>query len=156
MIRSSNALVLFNKKLLMLLRDDIPTILDPNKRCLHGGCTEKNETPEQTLIRELKEEINVAPKNFKLLGKYIDRNLSEDYLYLVKLDEKEATQVKLGDEGKELRFFFFNELKNIEPTVTLKKLFHVYRKELEHLLMFGSLPYSGKIKPRQDFIFPLA
>ena len=48
-----------NNNLLIYLRDDKPEISFPNHWDLFGGQVEENETPEQALIRELKEELNI-------------------------------------------------------------------------------------------------
>lgn len=48
-------------KLLIYLRDNIPTIPFPNYWDLFGGHVEANETPYEALIRELEEELDVKP-----------------------------------------------------------------------------------------------
>jgi 8-oxo-dGTP pyrophosphatase MutT (NUDIX family) len=43
---------------LFYLRDNKPSILFPQHRDLFGGLVEEGETPEEILIREVKEELN--------------------------------------------------------------------------------------------------
>lgn len=111
----SKAIIVHNGKVLLLLRDNIPTIYAPNKWSLPGGGGENGESPKQTLFRELKEEIDIAPKNFSFLGEFQDTARREaDFLYFAKLTDKEARRLKLGDEGQKMEFFSFDELKNLD------------------------------------------
>ncbi len=54
------------QEVLLLLRDDIPSIPYPNQWDLPGGHVEKDETPEACIIREMKEEIGLALEGFAL------------------------------------------------------------------------------------------
>lgn len=57
-------LILNDNKLLLQLRAD-------NKKWgIHGGCMEFGETPEQTLLREVQEELNITPTSYKIIGVY--------------------------------------------------------------------------------------
>jgi 8-oxo-dGTP diphosphatase len=59
--RTAN-LILVNSRgeVLLQLRDNIPTIPYPNTWCLPGGHIEGDETPEQCLVREMREEMGIA------------------------------------------------------------------------------------------------
>jgi len=59
-----------NNKLLIYLRDDKPTIPFPNHWDLFGGYVEDGETPEQALVRETKEELDLELKNFEKFRDY--------------------------------------------------------------------------------------
>lgn len=54
--------ILLNRRgeVLLVLRDDKPSIPCPNTWALLGGYLEPGETPEQALLREIDEEIGVA------------------------------------------------------------------------------------------------
>ena len=111
----SKAIVVHKKKILLLLRDNIPTIYAPNKWSLPGGGGEDGESPEQVLFRELEEEIGIVPKNFFPLGELQDTTRGEtDFLYFVKLTDKEAGKLRLGDEGQKMEFFNFGQLKDLD------------------------------------------
>ncbi len=63
-------------KLLMQLRDDIPTILYPGLWGLFGGHMEAGETPEVAVVREIAEEIDYAlPADFSKFGIYADEKV---------------------------------------------------------------------------------
>jgi 8-oxo-dGTP diphosphatase len=57
-------------RLIIYLRDDKPDIPFPNHWDLIGGHVEEGETPEQALVREVKEEIGIDLKNFESYRRY--------------------------------------------------------------------------------------
>jgi 8-oxo-dGTP diphosphatase len=69
-------------KLLMQLRDDIPTILYPGVWGLFGGHIEAGETPEIAVVREIAEEIEYAlPPEFSKFGIYADEKVYRNIFY---------------------------------------------------------------------------
>lgn len=121
-MKSSFALIIHNKKLLLLLRDNIPTIPEPNKWTLIGGRVEDGETYEEALIREIKEETNISIKlgEAKYLGK-VNSKFDEDIaMYLIYVSDKQIQDMELGDEGQDVKFFSIDELKDISLTKNLE------------------------------------
>jgi 8-oxo-dGTP diphosphatase len=57
-------------KLLIYLRDNKPEIPFPNHWDLFGGHLEEGETPEQALVREVKEELNVDLGTWQFFRRY--------------------------------------------------------------------------------------
>ena len=55
---------------LMVLRDDKPTIPCPNTWALLGGYVEPGETPAQAVVRELREELGIALPPPRLFREY--------------------------------------------------------------------------------------
>jgi 8-oxo-dGTP diphosphatase len=57
-------------RLLVYLRDNKPTIPFPNCWDFFGGHIEELETPEQALVREVKEEVGVALHTWRFFRRY--------------------------------------------------------------------------------------
>ena len=66
------AILTYEDKFLMQLRDNIPTILYPGVWGLFGGHMEAGETPEITVKREVLEEIGYQITNPQKFGCYND------------------------------------------------------------------------------------
>ena len=66
------AIILENDKgeFLLYLRDNKPGIPFPDHWDLIGGHVEKGETPEEALVREVKEELDIDLKEYKFYKKY--------------------------------------------------------------------------------------
>ena len=80
----------FNR-LLIYLRDDKPEIPFPNHWDFFGGHLEEGETPEEALVREVKEEIGVDLKHWVFFRCYIctegDAYPNVKYLYWARIDK---------------------------------------------------------------------
>jgi 8-oxo-dGTP diphosphatase len=66
------AIILENDKgeFLLALRDNKPGIPFPNHWDLIGGHVEEGETPEEALVREVKEELDIDIKEYSFFRKY--------------------------------------------------------------------------------------
>lgn len=66
------AIILENEKgeFLLALRDNKPGIPFPNHWDLIGGHIEEGETPEEGLVREVKEELNIDIEEYTFYRKY--------------------------------------------------------------------------------------
>ena len=70
-LRGAGIIIENNKgEVLLQLRDNKPNILYPNQWVLPGGGIEKNEAPKEAVKREIKEELEIKLKKFKLFKKY--------------------------------------------------------------------------------------
>ena len=79
----------FNNKILILHR--VENVYQGGKWGLVGGKIEANETTEQAIIREIKEEtgFDASSENLELLGKYITSYPDQDwdfFVYRIKLN----------------------------------------------------------------------
>lgn len=109
---SCTAFIFFRKKILLMLRDNNLKTVHPNVWGIIGGGIEINESADEAIQRECKEEINVAPSRIYFIGK----NDNNRYRYFAKLTSKEALSVKLGNEGQQLKFYKIDELKKLSLT----------------------------------------
>lgn len=85
---------------------------------LPGGSVEKNETPTDALIREVKEELGINLPNFRLLKKYNIENILFN-VYTYNSSEFNENSITLNEEHTEFGFFSYyeiNNMKNVIPT----------------------------------------
>lgn len=113
-------------KFLFQLRDNKPSIANPNLWGLFGGGIKKNESPIRGAIREIKEELSIKleESDLKLLI-VIPLFASLIFIYKTKADKfKKATQ----REGQDMKYFSLDEItkqKNVIPI--LKCLLKIYK-----------------------------
>jgi len=136
MKKSSGALIVYNKKVLMLLRDNNPKIPDPNCWQLIGGYLEANETPIEALIREVNEESNLQiTKNEPIeIGKIIVPEKQEYSLYWIKLSEEKVKDIKLGNEGQKIDFFSIEELDRMNLGPIVFGYFQKFKEGLKNIV----------------------
>jgi len=139
MLRTATALITYNKQILMLHRDNIPSIHNPNMWGPIGGGVEDNETFEEGIRREIKEETNLNPKNIKFLGKLMRPN-QEIYAYIVRLEKDELKDLRLGDEGQELRFFSYEELSTLPVGNVMKDFLTKFGATVKQLIEGNKMP----------------
>lgn len=100
-------------EILMLLRDDKPTISHPNQWSLPGGKVEYGESPEAAAHRELLEEIGSDID--LVLWKRYDRQhplvVVDQHIYLGRITLP-LEALTLG-EGQAMRFFNSHEVKGL-------------------------------------------
>lgn len=127
----SAAFITHNNKLLLFHRDNKPNIKDPNCWDIIGGHSEENETPDTTLLREIQEEISIEPAKYKQIFDGLDVWNTQSFIYHVELSDSEVAKIKLGDEGREVKFFDWDELSQINLTQNL----NLYREKYTQLIM---------------------
>jgi 8-oxo-dGTP diphosphatase len=133
MTRGSGAFVTYNHQILLFLRDDKPTIPEPNKWSIVGGYVEENESFDEGLLREIQEEISITPSTFHFL--FSDhKDDHKVHIYHVPLTEEESQNIKLGDEGQEVRFVGFQALDTLPLTEFLKKIVTDKKELIRNLL----------------------
>ena len=120
------AIILKNKKgqILLYLRDNKPNIPFPRHWDLFGGYIEEGETPEDALVREVKEELAYNLKEYKFFKKYEclegDAHPNIKYVYVGKVD-KPIEELTL-QEGEKLQFFSREEIPKVKFANILKKI----------------------------------
>jgi len=111
MKRKGTSIIFVNdqRKVLLLLRDDKPTIPYPNMWDVPGGHVDDGETPEQCIVREMKEEMDLTLDEFERLSvmEFTDR-VEYTFWKRVNLD---IEKIDLR-EGQRLRWFTELEARN--------------------------------------------
>lgn len=92
------------ERLLVTLRDDKPDIPFPNMWDFVGGGREGVETPEETLIREVREEVGLHVTATDLIWKkQYNANFMPDakvFFFVAKLPASAEFDIVFGDEGQ--------------------------------------------------------
>ena len=118
-----------DNKLLIYLRDDTPEISFPNHWDLFGGYVEANETPEQALVRELKEELNIDVHEFefyKAVESFTEAKPNTKFVFVVRI-EQAAEELTLY-EGQNLRGIDLSERGNYKFANMLGQILDDYAK----------------------------
>ena len=98
-------------QILLLLRDDIPSIPYPNMWDIPGGHVEDGETPEECIVREMKEEMNLKIGGFQQFSiTEFDDRVEHVFWMKIDLDIKEIALT----EGQRLRWFSKTEAEATE------------------------------------------
>ena len=89
-------------ELVVILRDDIPTIPWPGHWDFPGGGRDGNETPLACVLRELQEELSVALDPAHICRQHLSLNVQGQptWFFVAQWDELDLTAVRLGDEGQ--------------------------------------------------------
>ena len=134
------AFIIYDKKLLLILRDNKTNIPSPNKWGLPGGAIEKNEPILKAIERELKEEINIVPENIIYLGKQTYENGNKVFRYFSRLTKNEFQNVKLGNEGQKLEFFHLNEINKLDLAGYSTEYFLNYLDQIREIVEKNKIP----------------
>jgi 8-oxo-dGTP diphosphatase len=107
--KKGTSLIFVNRlrEVLLVLRDNRSDIPFPNYWDILGGNVEEDETPEQCICREMKEEININIENPSLFRMYdfADR-IEYTYWQIVDFDLDKMDLL----EGQRLKWFSENEI----------------------------------------------
>lgn len=139
-------IIFSSDKILLFHRDNIPTIRSPDCWQLVGGGIEEGETPEQRLIREVKEEVSYSLKEFKLITKTKGSQGEDVWVYVAFVDNDKENKFILGPgEGQEIGWFTIEEALTIKLTPGTKILLTEYRELIEEMMRTKSVPNIEKL-----------
>lgn len=103
----AKAAILVGGRLLTVLRDDLPGIDWPAWWDLPGGGREGSETPEQTVLREIREEVGLdlpaTTLGWRRSFASGTRPGLTSWFFGIRLGAQHRDRITLGDEGQEWR-----------------------------------------------------
>lgn len=126
-------ILIYNGKCLFHLRDNKPTISNPNKWSFISGGIEEAESFEEAIRRECKEEIGIVPSDLRYLG-----HSDVSACFYSYLSDAEAQNLVLG-EGQEIRFFNPEEMHDLNMSPGVEKMITVYKDNLQRLILGESV-----------------
>lgn len=108
-----------NSHVLLFLRDNNPSIPFPNMWDVPGGHVEDNETPDQCIVREMKEEMGMNLDGFQIFSieEFDDRI---EYSFWKK-ENIDITKVVLT-EGQYLKWFSEDDINKTELAYGFNKI----------------------------------
>jgi 8-oxo-dGTP diphosphatase len=113
---------------LLYLRDNKPTIPFPDHWDLIGGHVEEGETPEQALVREVKEELGLELKDYKFFRRFecltgdAYENIKYIYTGRINIPVEEITLY----EGVRPQYFSREEIPHVKFANILKEIVMEY------------------------------
>ncbi|MBI2797800.1 NUDIX domain-containing protein [Candidatus Saccharibacteria bacterium] len=133
-VKTASVMILNNHKILLLLRDDRPDLVNPNTWCLIGGYVENKESEKAAAHREAKEETGLSLDRLDYIGTHEYTKGYTTATFLSVVSDLLAKEAKLGDEGQEIRFFSFDELSKVPLSGSIRKYYNDYQEELKSLM----------------------
>ena len=119
---TADIFLIHERRVLMLLRDEIPEISDQGCWSLPGGHLEPDETFEDGLRREVLEEVGLQFGDMRCLGQAVGPDGRVHRKYYAVLTGVEVESLVLGDEGQEFRFFGLEEIDAIPLSKELGRI----------------------------------
>ena len=125
---------LYNVKIrsVLLHKRDGKTKINPNAWTFFGGLKEGNETPRETFMRELNEELNIDIKKneIKTLCDYLNEELQTYRFVFYVESDLEKSQMKLG-EGEDFDWISLGKVFEYNLTEKTKKDLQVFLKLID-------------------------
>ena len=131
-MKEISQVLLFDRdnRLLVYLRDDNPDIPFPNHWDFFGGHLETGESPEQALVREVREELGVELKQWNFFRLYHcnqgDAYPNIKHIYWAQIDQSSA-ELTLN-EGQRLMSFGRDQVDRIELANILGQILEEFIK----------------------------
>lgn len=129
-----------NGKILIILRDNIPNIPYPNMWDLAGGGRENEESPYQTMRREVMEELSLdVPESNVVWLKYyesITKPGKMSAFMVANISDDQVESIKFGEEGQGYNMVSFREFlddKNIIEQLKIRFLDYLNAVDFEKM-----------------------
>ena len=128
-IRRAAGFALRDKEGRVLLQHrDEKAPINPNRWGIFGGQIEGDETPEETVVREAKEELGIELKDLKFFRKFEfheEGSTFEAFIFVAPLLYSVEQLRKQQTEGKDLGLFSFEQTKKLKTSNHTKEMLRV-------------------------------
>jgi mutator protein MutT len=99
-----NFIAVIDNKVLLIRRNSFDNI-EPSKWAIPGGKCEENETIEEALKREIKEELGVNIKTYNYFKSYYYKNKSNKHTRALYFYGQITEEIYLNEESSEFKWF---------------------------------------------------
>ncbi len=120
-----------NRKLMVLQRNE--NLIDGMKWELPGGKLEQNESFEEAIKRECKEELSIDINPIEEVGSVELTQGDVVSMFMFILISGDVSKIKLKDH-REIRYVTFNELKNLDLSQADRLFVQNYGSEIKKLI----------------------
>lgn len=135
-------------KVLLFHRDNKPGINAPDCWCLIGGGIDEGETPEQGLIREVKEEVCYDLKDHRFISKLVGSHDEDVYYYVLFVDKDDESKFVHGlSEGQGIGWFTLDEISSLKLSPGTDILFSKFKDLIVNLMTTRTIPDKLNINP---------
>ena len=131
-IQSAHAILFFQDKYILQLRDNKPTIAAPGEWSLFGGMKKTSETPLEAIKREIQEELLIQPSEFHYLWftdyfATFEGEVIRTWFYFSDVSTVWPEHILL--EGHSVGIFYFKDILNLKmPAVMRETIERFYRQ----------------------------
>lgn len=131
-LNESLALLTYKEKILLMIKNYVLNSGAQKTWSMIGGEKGDGETSEKTIIRKIKEEMNIRINDIKFLLVSPSGN-KDTYFYHGKLTDNNVNLIERS-EGQELQFFDLKELNKITLAASANQFFSQNKEIIEELL----------------------
>lgn len=132
-LNESLILLTYKEKILLMIRNHVFNSGVTKVWRMIGGKKENNESFEKSIVRRIKEEMNIKISDIKLLI-VVPSESKDTYFYHGKLTDNNVNLIERS-EGQELQFFGLKELDKLQLAASTDFFFTQNRNTIEELLL---------------------
>ena len=132
-LQSAHAVLLLDGQYILQLRDNKPDIAAPGQWTLFGGMIAEAETPQQSIQREIFEELYIQPKKFQRLW-FVDyiAEFEKEWIrsWFFSADVKDVWPHHKLMEGQDTGIFTYDQIKTLKMPWVMRGTIDRYHKEM--------------------------
>lgn len=134
-IQTSHAILLVSGNYILQLRDNKANIAAPGQWSLFGGMKKDNETPLETIVREIKEELSINPPEFQYLW-FVDYYSAFERAcvrtFFFTSDISALWQEQRLMEGQAVGVFSYEQIRNLDMPPVMRETIEKFHKQAKN------------------------